>query len=70
MTAATFTAKRDGDSIHMAGNLWSDTFTVADADRRLAFYDRMAKQYPGQAYTQAATALREAIKAKEDAGND
>lgn len=61
MTAATFTAKRDGDSIHMAGNLWSDTFAVADADRRLAFYERMHRDYPGQAYGQAADALRAAM---------
>jgi hypothetical protein len=63
MTA--FTATTTDGQITLDGP-WIDTFPAQDADRRLAFYDRMAKQYPGQAYTQAATALREAINATEE----
>tara|TARA_R110000824_G_C15102678_1_gene666428 strand:+ start:846 stop:1043 length:198 start_codon:yes stop_codon:yes gene_type:complete len=62
MTAATFTAERHAGQITMEGNLWSDTFPVVEADRRLEFYNRMHAKYPGQAYGQAANALKTAMK--------
>jgi hypothetical protein len=64
MTA--FTATANGGNITLDG-LWIDTFPAHDAERRVALYERKSA-WPG--YTQAATALRKAINATGDAGND
>ncbi len=60
MTA--FTATTNDGQITLDGP-WIDTFPAQDADRRVALYERNG-DWPG--YTQAATALREAINATEE----
>jgi len=64
MTA--FTATTNDGQITIDGP-WIDTFPAHDAERRVALYERKSA-WPG--YTQAATALRKAINATGDAGND